>query len=177
MARKAQIYTKDLWHSRNLMLSSHQRRMPRFKSVSKALSYSKKYHDILSYVTLDAIGYAFRDEVFPHCDLLCYALNYTSIKPRLHSALRLDHDQNPSKSNLPWRRRCCSRWCRVWDELQSIYRRGRTRGVIRTALDAVQSFELLKRLAHGQPQVAHVVKTCNARETHVIIRVSAVIKT
>jgi hypothetical protein len=41
------------------------------------------------------------------------------------------------------------------------------------ALDAVKSFELIKRLAHG-PQVT---KTCNARETHVIIRVSAVIKT
>jgi hypothetical protein len=52
--------------------------------------------------------------------------------------------------------------------------RDRTRKEIRTALDAVQSFELLKSLAHGQPRVAHVVKTCNACETHVIIRVSAV---
>ena len=61
--------------------------------------------------------------------------------------------------------------------LQSIYRRGRTRRKIRTASDAAKSFELLKILARGQPRVAHVVKTCNTRETHVIIRVPAVIKT
>ena len=46
-----------------------------------------------------------------------------------------------------------------------------------TASDAAKSFELLKILACGQPRVAHVVKTRNTRETHVIIRVPAVIKT
>ena len=61
--------------------------------------------------------------------------------------------------------------------LQSIYRRGRTRGKIGTELDAETSFELLKILYRGQPRAAHVVKTCNTRATHVIIRVSAVIKT
>ena len=35
--------------------------------------------------------------------------------------------------------------------------------------ETAQSFELLKTLARGQPRVAHVVKTCNTRETHVII--------
>ena len=40
-----------------------------------------------------------------------------------------------------------------------------------------KNFELLKILAPGQPRVAHVVKTCNTHETHVIIRVPAVIKT
>ena len=89
------------------------------------------------------------------------------IKARSHSALRLDHGQNPSKSGLPWSRRCCSRWCRVYDELQSIYRRGRTRQKIGTASDAAKSFELLKILVRGQPRVAHVVKTCNTRATHV----------
>ena len=44
-----------------------------------------------------------------------------------------------------------------------------------TASDAAKSFELLKILARGQPRVAHVVKTHNTRETHVIIRVPAVI--
>ena len=43
--------------------------------------------------------------------------------------------------------------------------------------DAAKSFELLKILARGQPWAAHVVKTCNTRETHVIIHVPAVIKT
>ena len=51
------------------------------------------------------------------------------------------------------------------------------RGKIRTASDAAKSFELLKILARGQPRAAHVVKMCNTSETHVIIRVSAVIKT
>ena len=45
------------------------------------------------------------------------------------------------------------------------------------ASDAVKSFEQFKTLARGQPRVAHVVKTCNTRETHVIIRVLVVIKT
>ena len=99
------------------------------------------------------------------------------IKARSQSAVRLDHGQNPSKCGLLWNRRCCSRWCRVEDELQSIYRRGRARGEIGTAPDAAKSFELLKILARGQPRVAHVVKTCNTRETHVIIRVPAVITT
>ena len=63
------------------------------------------------------------------------------------------------------------------DELQSICRRGRTRRKIGTASDAAKSFELLKSLARGQPRVTHVVKTCNIRETHVIIRVPTVIKT
>ena len=51
------------------------------------------------------------------------------------------------------------------------------RGKIETASDAAKIFELLKILVRGQPQVAHVVKTCNTHETHVIIRVPAVIKT
>ena len=51
------------------------------------------------------------------------------------------------------------------------------RGKIGTASDAAKRFELLKILAHGQPRAAHVVKTCNTRETHAIIRVPAVIKT
>ena len=62
-------------------------------------------------------------------------------------------------------------------ELKSIYGRGRTRGKFETASDAAKSFELLKILARGQPRATHVVKTCNTRETHVIIRVPAVIKT
>ena len=68
---------------------------------------------------------------------------------------------------------------RVDVEQQSIYRRGRTRGKLGTASDAATKFELLKNLACGQPRVAHVVKTCNTRETHVkhvIIRVPAVTK-
>ena len=48
---------------------------------------------------------------------------------------------------------------------------------IRTASDAAKSIEQLKILARGQPRVAHVVKTCNTHEKHVIIRVPAVIKT
>ena len=99
------------------------------------------------------------------------------VKARSHSALRLNYGQNLSKSDLLWSRRCCSRWCRVWDELQLFYRRGRTQGKFGTALDPTKSFELLKILACGQQRVAHVVKTCNTRETHVIIRVPAVIKT
>ena len=50
-------------------------------------------------------------------------------------------------------------------------------GKIRTASEAAKSFELLKILARRQPRLAHVVKTCNTSETHVIIRVPAVIKT
>ena len=42
-----------------------------------------------------------RKPIFPH------------LKARSYSALRLHHGQNPSKSGLPWSRRCCSRWCRV----------------------------------------------------------------
>ena len=114
-------------------------------------------------------------EINAMCGLYLYDL--ICLKARSHSALRLNHGQNPSKSDLPWSRRCCSRWYRVKDELQSIYRHGRTRGKIGTASDVAKSFELLKILAHGQPRVAHVVKTCNTRETHVIIRVPAVIKT
>ena len=49
--------------------------------------------------------------------------------------------------------------------------------MIGTASDAAKSFELLKILARGQPRATHVVKTCNTRETHVIIHVTAVIKT
>ena len=93
------------------------------------------------------------------------------------SVLRLNHSQNPSKSGLPWSRQCCSHWCRVYDDLQSIDRCGRTRGKIRTASDMAKSFELLKILARGQPQAAHMVKMCYTHETHVIIRVPAVIKT
>ena len=36
-----------------------------------------------------------------------------ALKARSHSALRLNHGRNPSKSGLPWYIRCCSRWCRV----------------------------------------------------------------
>ena len=111
------------------------------------------------------------------CVVSTVATDALMLKARSHSALRLNHGQNPSKSDLPWGRRCCSRWCRVPDELQSMYRRGGTRGKIGTASDAAKSFELLKILARGQPRVAHVVKTCNTRETHVINRVPAVIKT
>jgi hypothetical protein len=45
------------WSEELLMLRSHQRRMPPFKLASKAPSFKKKYHDILTYVTLDTIGY------------------------------------------------------------------------------------------------------------------------
>ena len=48
---------------------------------------------------------------------------------------------------------------------------------IRTASNTAKSFELLNILARGQPLVAHVVKTCNTRKTHMIIHVLAVIKT
>ena len=58
-----------------------------------------------------------------------------------------------------------------------MYRRDRRRRKIGTASDAAKSFELLKILAREQPRVAHVVKTCNTRETHMISRVPAVIKT
>ena len=47
----------------------------------------------------------------------------------------------------------------------------------RTASDLAKSFELLIILARGQPRAAHMVKTCNAHETHAIIHVPAVIKT
>ncbi len=40
-----------------------------------------------------------------------------------------------------------------------------------------KSFELLKILARGQPREAHMVKTCNTHEAHLIIRVPAVNKT
>ena len=43
--------------------------------------------------------------------------------------------------------------------------------------DAVKSFELLKTFYRVRPRVAQVVKTCNTREAHVIVRVPAVIKT
>ena len=66
---------------------------------------------------------------------------------------------------------------RVEDELQSCCGRGRTWGKIGTTSDAEESFELLKTLARGRARTAHVVRTCNTRETHVIIRVPAVIKT
>ena len=64
---------------------------------------------------------------------------------------------------------------RVEDELQPRCRRGRTWGKIGMASDAEESFELLKTSARGQARTAHVVRTYNTRETHVIIRVSAVI--
>ena len=56
-------------------------------------------------------------------------------------------------------------------------RLGSARGKIGTASDAAKSFELLKILARGQPRPAQVVRTRNTRETCVIIRVPAVIKT
>ena len=65
---------------------------------------------------------------------------------------------------------------RVEDELHPRCRRGRTWGKIGTASDAEESIELLKTLARGQARTAHVVRTCNTRETHVIIRVSTVNK-
>lgn len=43
--------------------------------------------------------------------------------------------------------------------------------------DAVKRFELLKTLARVQPRAAHVVYTCHECETHVIVRVPAVIET
>ena len=64
----------------------------------------------------------------------------------------------------------------VEDELQPRCRRGRTWGKIGTASDGEESFELLKTLARGQARTAHAVRTCNTRETHVIIRVPAVNK-
>ena len=65
---------------------------------------------------------------------------------------------------------------RVEDELQPRCRRGRTWEKIGTAWDAEETFEPLKTLERGQARTAHVVRTCNTRETHVIIRVPAVIK-
>ena len=115
----------------------------------------------------------FRDHVSYSTD----SPSIVHLKAQSHSALRLNHGQNLSKNGLPWSRQCCLRWCQVKDELQWIYRRGRMRGKIGTASDVAKSFELLKILARGQPRVAHVVKTCNTRQTHVIIRVPAVIKT
>ena len=94
------------------------------------------------------------------------------LKPWSHSALRLNH--NTSKTGLTWSRRCCPCWSRVLDELQSSSRRGRTQGKMS---DAAKSFELHKILSRGQPRVAHVVKTCSIRETHMMMRVPAVIKT
>ncbi len=44
---------------------------------------------------------------------------------------------------------------------------GRTREKIQTVSDAVKCFELLKTFYRVQPQVAHVVKTCNTRKAHV----------
>ncbi len=44
-------------------------------------------------------------------------------------------------------------------------------------LDAVNSFELFKTFYRSHPQVAHVVKTYNTHEKHVITSVLAVIKT
>ena len=64
----------------------------------------------------------------------------------------------------------------VEDELQPRCRRCRTWRKIGTASDAEESFELLKTLERGQARTAHVVRTCNTCETHVIIRVPAVIK-
>ena len=51
------------------------------------------------------------------------------------------------------------------------------RGENRNGVGRGKEFELLKILARGQPRVAHVVKTCNTHETHMKIRVPAVIKT
>ena len=65
----------------------------------------------------------------------------------------------------------------VKDELQPRCRRDRTWENIGTASDAEESFELLKTLERGQARTAHVVRTCSTGETHVIIRVPAVIKT
>ena len=65
---------------------------------------------------------------------------------------------------------------RVEDELQPHCRRGRAWGKILAASDAEESFELLKTLARGQARTAHVIRTCNTRETHVTIRVPAVIQ-
>ena len=66
---------------------------------------------------------------------------------------------------------------RVEDKLQPRCRRGRTWGKIGTASDAEESLELFKTSQRGQARTAHVVTTCNKRETHVIICVPAVIKT
>ena len=66
---------------------------------------------------------------------------------------------------------------RVEDELQPRCRSGRTWGKDRNGVGRGRKFELLKTLARGQARTAHVVSTCNTRETHVIIHVPAVIKT
>ncbi|KAH3787672.1 hypothetical protein DPMN_165799 [Dreissena polymorpha] len=58
-----------------------------------------------------------------------------------------------------------------------MFRRGRTRGKFGTALDAENNVELFKTENRGPPREIDVVKTCNTREAHVIIRVPAVIKT
>ena len=58
-----------------------------------------------------------------------------------------------------------------------IHVRGRTRGKFGTALDAENNVELFKTENRGPPREIDVVKTCNTREAHVIIRVPAVIKT
>ena len=50
-------------------------------------------------------------------------------------------------------------------------------GKIGTASDAAKSFDLLKILARGHPRAAQVVKTYDTCETHMIIRVLAVIET
>ena len=103
-----------------------------------------------------------------------------SVNARSHSALGLNHGQNPSKSDLPWSRRVDD-VVRVDVDFETSYSRfidAAGRGEkIGTASDAAKSFELLTILARGQPRVAHVVKTCNTLETNVIIRVPAAIKT
>ena len=110
------------------------------------------------------------------CKMVTFCF-YLHLKGRSHSALRLNHGQSTSKSGLPRSRRC-SRWCRVEDELRSIYRRGRTGENRKGVRRGKKSWTaLLKILARGQPRAAHVVRTCNKSETHVIIRVPAVIKT
>jgi hypothetical protein len=77
-----------------LKVSSHQRRMPRFKSASKAQSFPKNYHDIPSCVTRDTIGYAFLDEIFPcfesRFDKIIYALiRLLRIKARVDTIVKL----------------------------------------------------------------------------------------
>ena len=57
------------------------------------------------------------------------------------------------------------------DELQPRCSRGRMWGKIGMASDAEAS------LARGQARAAHMVWTCNTRETYMIVRVPAVIKT
>ena len=50
------------------------------------------------------------------------------------------------------------------------------RGENRNGVGRGKKFWTAQNLAHGQPWAAHVLKTCNTREAHVIIRVPAVIK-